>query len=75
MVPLYFTEDVITWVASELSGAAGVLGVEEVELRNWLIFFGCAMEELRVIIANMADWEVNSYPPPVPHITHLWVAA
>ena len=35
-VPLDLTEDYITWVASKLSGAAGVLGAEAMELRNWL---------------------------------------
>ena len=38
--PLDFTEDDVTWVASKLSGAAGALGVEVIELRNWLLRFG-----------------------------------
>ena len=41
-VPLDFTEDDVTWVASKLSGAAGALGAEAMELRNWLLRFGCA---------------------------------
>ena len=45
-VPLDFTEDDVTWVASKLSGAAGVMGAEAMELRNWLLHFGCASEEL-----------------------------
>ena len=63
LVPLDFTEDDITWVASKLSGAAGVLGAEAIELRNWLLHFGCASEEVRVIVARLADWMANSYPP------------
>ena len=43
-VPLDFTEDDITWVASKLSGTAGALGAEEIELRNLLPLFGCAAE-------------------------------
>ena len=39
-VPLNFTEDDVTWVASKLSGAAGTLRVEAIELRNWLLCFG-----------------------------------
>ena len=31
-VPVNFTEDDVMWVASKLSGAAGVLGVEAIEL-------------------------------------------
>ena len=62
-VPLDFTEDDVTWVASKLSGAAGALGAEAIELRNWLLRFGCASEELRVVVASLADWMANSSPP------------
>ena len=41
-VPLEFTEDDVMWVASKLSGAAGALGAEAMELHNWLLHFGCA---------------------------------
>ena len=34
-VPLDFTEDDVMWVASKLSGAAGALGAETMEMRNW----------------------------------------
>ena len=62
-VPLDFTEDDVTWVASKLSGAVGVLGAEAMELHNWLLRFGCASEELRVVVARLADWMANSSPP------------
>ena len=62
-VPLDFTEDEVTWVASKLSGAAGALGVEAIELRNWLLCFRCASEELRIIVTSLADWMANSSPP------------
>ena len=39
-VPLDFTEDDVTLVATKLSGAAGALGAEVMELRNWLLCFG-----------------------------------
>ena len=56
-VPLDFTEDDVTWVASKLSGAAGAM-----ELHNWLICFGCASEESRVVVNSLADWMANSSP-------------
>ena len=62
-VPLDFTEDDITWVPSKISDTAGALGEEAMELRNWLLCFGCASEELRVVVANLADWMANSPPP------------
>ena len=40
-VPLDFTEDDVTLLASKFSGAAGALGAEAMELCNWLICFGC----------------------------------
>ena len=43
-VPLDFMKDDVTWVPSNISGAAGALGAEAVELRNWLLRFGCALE-------------------------------
>ena len=36
-VPLDFTEDDVTWVASKLSGAAGALGSETIDIRNCLL--------------------------------------
>ena len=62
-VPLDFMEDDVTWVASKLSGAAGAMGAEAMELRNWLLRFGCASEELRFVVASLADWMANSSPP------------
>ena len=41
-VPLDFTEDDVTCVASKLSGTAVALGAEAIDLRNWLLRFGCA---------------------------------
>ena len=65
-VPLDFTEDDVTWIASKLSGAAGALVAEAIELRNWLLHFGCASEEIRVAIYRLADWMANSSPPGPP---------
>ena len=62
-VPLDFTEDDVTWVESNISGAAGALGSEAIEMRNWLLRFGCASEELRVVVARLAGWMANSSPP------------
>ena len=67
-VPLYLLEDNVTWVASKLSGAAGALGVEAIELRNWILRFGCALEEFRVIVADLEDWMANySHPLDTYH--------
>ena len=51
------------WVASKISGSAGALVMEAIELRNWLLCFRCASEELRVVVARLADWMANFFPP------------
>ena len=56
MVPLDSTEDDETWVKSNISGDVGSLGAEAIELRNGLLIFGCASEELRVVFARLVDW-------------------
>ena len=61
--PLDFIEDDVTWVASKLSGVIGALGAEAIELQNWLLRFGCAPEEIRVVVDRLAHWIANSYPP------------
>ena len=59
---LDFMEDDITWVASKLYGAVGVLVAESLELINWLLRFGCASEELRVVVVRLDYWMANSSP-------------
>ena len=62
-VPLDFTKDDVMWVASKLSGTAGALVAESIELINWLLRFGCVPEELRVVIARLSECMANSSPP------------
>ena len=40
-----------------------MLGARAMELRNWLLQFGCASENLRVVVASLANWMTNSSPP------------
>ena len=61
-MPLDFSEDEITWVASKLSGTAGTLGTEAIELRNFPFHFRCVLEEFKVIVADMNHWMDNSSP-------------
>ena len=58
-------------VLSKLSDAAGAYGSEAIEMRNWLIHFGCATKELRVDVANLDDWMANPPPPPPPPLGRL----
>ena len=58
-IPLDFMEDDVMWVASKISGAAGALVSEAMDLRNWLLRLGCASDELRVVVASLVDWMDN----------------
>ena len=62
-VSLDFSEEDVMWVSYKISGAAGALGAEAIELRNWLLCFGYVSEEFRVIVANLSDWMANYSPP------------
>ena len=62
-IPMDFSEDDVTWVASKLSGSAGAAGPEAVEFRNWLLRFGAGSEALRVEMAEWANWLANTSPP------------
>ena len=64
MVPLNFSEDDVTRVASNISGVVGALGAEVIELINCLICIGCTSEELMVIFSKIDDW-MNNYPSPL----------
>ena len=56
--------------ASKIYGAAGALGAEATELRNWLLRFECASEYLRILVARLADWMTTPPSPPVTPIFH-----
>ena len=60
MLPLDFTEDDVTWVASKLSGTAGALRADYMELLNWLLCFRCASKDLIVVVFRLDGWMANS---------------
>ena len=62
-LPINFTEDDVTWVASKISCASYALGEEAIELYNWLLCFGCVSEELRIVVSILDDCMANSSPP------------
>ena len=55
MVHFDFSEDDATWVPLKLSGAAGSLWAEALELKNWLLQFGCASKELWEVVSDLYD--------------------
>ena len=61
-VPLEFSKENVTWVASMISGTIGALGEEVTELDHWLLQFVCVLEELHIVVAGIAGCLDNSSP-------------
>ena len=39
------------------------MGAEAIELSNCILRFGCALDEFRVVVSDLADWMDKSPPP------------
>ena len=57
------TDDKATAVAGRLSGGAGPGGMDSVSLQHWLLRFGAASADLRLIFGDFVEWLVNRRPP------------
>ena len=56
LTPVDITDDTVTAVAGRLSGGAGPGGTDSVSLQHWLLSFGAASAELRLIVGDFAEW-------------------
>ena len=63
MVPVDITDDVVAAVAGRLLGGAGPGGTDLVSLQHWILRFGAASGELRMIVAEFGEWICNGLPP------------
>ena len=68
-VPLDFTEDDVMWVASKLSGAAGALGAEAMELTIGSFALDVRLRSLESLSPAWKTGWLTS-PPPGPHFAH-----
>ena len=62
LVPVDTTNDTVTEVAGHIYGGAGPGGTESVSLQNWILHFGTVSGELRLIVADFAEWLSNGHP-------------
>ena len=62
MVPVDITDAVVSAVAGRLSGGAGPGGTDSISLQHWLLRFGMASGELRLILAEVGEWIRNGRP-------------
>ena len=63
MVPVDITDDVVLAVSGRLSRGVGPGGTDSVSLHHWLLRFGAASGELRLIVAEFGEWLINGRPP------------
>ena len=63
LTPVDITDDTVTAVARRLSGGAGPGGTDSVSLQHWLLRFGAAIAELRLIVWDFVEWLRNGRPP------------
>jgi hypothetical protein len=62
------TAETVEQVASHLIGAAGLDGVDGVDLRtNWLLCFGKESEVPQTEMAAWSKWLANGHPPWAPY--------
>ena len=52
LVPVNITDDTVTVVAGRLLGGSGLGGTDSVSLQHWLLQFGAASGDLRLIVGN-----------------------
>ena len=57
------TDATVMEVAGRLSGSAGPGGMDSVSLQHWLLTFGAASAELRLIVGDFVEWLGNGRPP------------
>ena len=57
------TKDTLTAVAGRLLRGGGPGGADSVSLQHWLLRFGAASAELRLIVGDFVEWLRNGGPP------------
>ena len=61
--PVDITDDTVTGVPGRFSGGAGPGGTDSVSLQHWLLRFGAASAELRLIVGDFMEWIGNWRSP------------
>ena len=63
LTPVDITDDTVTVVAGRLLGGAGPGVMDSVSLQHWLLRFGAASAELRLIVGDFVEWLGNGRLP------------
>ena len=71
IVPIDITDETVTAVAGRISGGGGPGGTDSVSLQHWLLRFGEASGELRLIVGKFTEWLSNGRPPWATYLTMM----
>ena len=71
IVPVDITDNTVTEVAGRLSVGAVLGGGYSVSLQYWLLRFGAASGELRLIVADFVEWLRNGRPQWATYCTKM----
>ena len=63
LVQIEITNNTVTAVAGRISGGARPGGTESISLQHWLLRFGAASGELRLIFGIFTEWLSNGRQP------------
>ena len=63
LTPVDITKNTVTAVAGRLWGGAGPGGTDSMYLEHWLLRFGAASAELRLIVGDFVKWLDNGRTP------------
>ena len=63
LTPLDITDDTVMAVVGRLSGGARPGGTDSVSLQHWLLRFGAASADIRLIVGDFIEWMSNGKPP------------
>ena len=63
LTPVDITNDTVTAFAGRLSVGARPGGTDSVLLQHWILRFGAASGELRLIVRDFMEWLGNGRPP------------
>ena len=63
LTPVDITYETVMAVVGQLSSGARPGGTESVSLQHWLLRFGAASAELRLIVRDFTEWMANGRPP------------
>ena len=62
ITPVNIIKDTVTAVVGRLLGGAGPGGTDSVSLQHWMLQFGAASAELRLIVGDFVEWLGNGRP-------------